>query len=365
MSKIRINMLSKADSVEGQGVGSAYLELIKLLKEGASDLFDVTINSPKPADIIHVHTVNPTYLMRILNAKVPTVMYCHFLPETLEGSIKLPPVLFKIFKKYVVDFYTTADYVVVVNPIFIEPLTKLGVSKERIKYIPNFVSQENFFVHDESKKKAIRESLGLKDDAFVVLGVGQVQTRKGVHDFVEVAKKNPDVEFVWCGGFSFKGLTDGYKELKDVMDHPPVNVRFLGIVPRAQMNDMFNMANVLFMPSYNELFPMAILEAANAHTPILLRNLDLYKDILFGNYIAGENNDDFSHRVRQLKENADFYQGQKEKSKAISDFYSRENVLEIWKDFYTGLHHDKEAIVSSRSKRIKETRTYRKNQKKK
>lgn len=363
MSKIRINMLSKADSVEGQGVGSAYLELIKLLKEDASDVFDVTINSPKSADIIHVHTVNPTYLMRISNAKVPTVMYCHFLPETLEGSIKLPPVLFKIFKKYVVDFYTTADYVVVVNPIFIEPLTKLGVKKERIKYIPNFVSKENFYVQDQAKINDIRASLNIAIDAFVVLGVGQVQTRKGVHDFVEVAKRNPDIEFVWCGGFSFKGLTDGYKELKDLMDHPPENVRFLGIVPRSQMNDMFNMANVLFMPSYNELFPMAILEAANAHTPILLRNLDLYKDILFGNYVAGENNDDFSNHIRELKENANFYQEQKQKSQAISNFYSRENVLKIWKEFYTTLHNEKPIIVSSRPKRIKETRAYRKSNK--
>ena len=32
-NKIKINMLSMADSVDGQGVGSAYLELMKLLKE--------------------------------------------------------------------------------------------------------------------------------------------------------------------------------------------------------------------------------------------------------------------------------------------------------------------------------------------
>ena len=33
MKKIRVNMLSMADSVDGQGVGSAYIELMKLLKE--------------------------------------------------------------------------------------------------------------------------------------------------------------------------------------------------------------------------------------------------------------------------------------------------------------------------------------------
>ena len=45
--RIVINMLSNADKVEGQGVGSAYLEQVKLVSEGASDLFDVRINSVK------------------------------------------------------------------------------------------------------------------------------------------------------------------------------------------------------------------------------------------------------------------------------------------------------------------------------
>ena len=39
--KIVINMLSSADKVEGQGVGSAYLEQVNLVKEGADDLFTV------------------------------------------------------------------------------------------------------------------------------------------------------------------------------------------------------------------------------------------------------------------------------------------------------------------------------------
>lgn len=37
-------MLSSADAVEGQGVGSAYLELINLLKEEAYHSIDLTIN---------------------------------------------------------------------------------------------------------------------------------------------------------------------------------------------------------------------------------------------------------------------------------------------------------------------------------
>ena len=53
MRKIRINMLSNADKVHGQGVGSAYLEQVALVKNELNEYFDVVINDSKPADIIH------------------------------------------------------------------------------------------------------------------------------------------------------------------------------------------------------------------------------------------------------------------------------------------------------------------------
>jgi len=130
---------------------------------------------------------------------------------------------------------------------------------------------------------------GIAQDAFVVLGAGQVQTRKGVQDFVKVAKEMPDITFVWAGGFSFGRITEGYEELEAIMKHPPENVKFLGIVDRDEMVDVYNMANVLFIPSYNELFPMTILESANIGVPLVIRDLELYEDILFDHYLKGKN----------------------------------------------------------------------------
>ena len=54
---IKITMFSQADSVKGQGVGSAYNELIALLKERFSSKFDLAINSWRPTDISHYHTI--------------------------------------------------------------------------------------------------------------------------------------------------------------------------------------------------------------------------------------------------------------------------------------------------------------------
>ena len=262
-------MLSNADKVEGQGVGSAYLEQVKLVSEGASDLFDVRINSVKKADIVHSHTIEPQNYLRMKNNKNANVCYVHFLPDTLDGSIQLPKALFHVFKKYVISFYKTADYLIVVNPTFMKELETYDIPKEKMVYIPNYVSKEDFYEKSEEERFAIRKKYGITEDAFVVIGVGQVQTRKGVLDFIEVAKKLPHIQFVWCGGFSFGKITDGYEELKKVVENPPANVKFLGIIPRSEMNDIYNMSNLLFMPSYNELFPMSILEAVNLKRPVV------------------------------------------------------------------------------------------------
>lgn len=332
MSKISINMLSSADKVAGQGVGSAYLEQVSLVRDGASDLFDIYINSHKKCDIVHVHTVDLWNYFKM--RKGVSVCYVHFLPDTLDGSIKLPKFAFNVFKKYVTKFYNKADHLVVVNPIFIDDLVKFGIDRKKITYIPNYVSRDKFYKKDASD---IRKKYNISDDAFVVLGVGQVQTRKGVVDFIDVANKMPDTTFVWCGGFSFGRITDGYEELKNIYENPPKNVIFTGIVPREEMNDMYNMADVLFMPSYNELFPMSILEAINSSKPLLLRDLDLYRDILFEKYLKGNNNDEFVSKLNDLKNDKKIYSKYSKLSNEISEFYSKEHVLEIWKEFYQSI----------------------------
>ena len=81
MKKIVINMLSGADKVDGQGVGSAYLEQVALVK--SSPKFKVLINSKEQANIIHAHTIEPkNYLMMKKNKNGVNVAYVHFLPTT-------------------------------------------------------------------------------------------------------------------------------------------------------------------------------------------------------------------------------------------------------------------------------------------
>jgi 1,2-diacylglycerol-3-alpha-glucose alpha-1,2-galactosyltransferase len=326
--KIKIRVFSKATTVPGQGVGAAYVEQLNLIQQ-SKRLVVLQPNEPRP-DLVHIHTINFRYWLAMLFIKIPRVVYVHFLPSTLSSSIKLPRLFFGILKWYVKVFYKTASHLVVVNPIFIDPLMKMGIKQERIVFIPNYVDESKFAT--KVSNTSIRKQWQFK--RFTVLGVGQVQHRKGVLDFIEVAKKLPAVDFVWAGGFSFKAMTAGYEELKKVMDNPPSNVRFLGIIPREKMNELYHGCDLFFLPSFDELMPMSVLEAAVCDKPILLRDLELYQPVFFKHYLSAHDVDGFVKMIKQLSENKEMYQQSLDHPRWLKNYYRKEAILKQWEDFY-------------------------------
>ena len=333
---IRINMFSSADKVAGQGVGSAYLELVGLLKDRLQDQFIVTINKHGQADITHYHTIDPQFFLSTFSKKRGrTIGYVHFLPETIEGSLRMPKFAKKIFYWYMIKFYKRMDQLVVVNPSFIPKIEAYGIPKSKITYIPNFVSPVEFPDRSIQDKLALREKYQLPKDKFIVFGSGQVQERKGVDDFVNLAKKNPHVQFVWAGGFSFGPMTDGYDHFKKIVENPPKNVIFTGIVKRTEIADYLNLADLFFLPSFDELFPMSVLEAFSCGVPVLLRNLELYEAIIAGKYVGADDLTGFNQALQKLMTDADFYKHYQQLARQAAQEYSPEHLAKIWADFYT------------------------------
>lgn len=330
---LTINMVTPGNNVAGQGVGSATNELIHLLENHAHNDLRIQRNTAKRSNITHVHTVHPFSYAQMLAAKTPVVMHVHFLPDTLEGSIQLTPPFDKLFGGYVMKMYKSADELVVVNPYFIEELEKYGLPREHITYMPNVVDSSTFRPA-RGEHPLIYDRYDIDPQAFNVIAVGQVQTRKGVSDFLEVAEHCPQLQFYWAGGFSFGAFTDGYKNLKGRMQCPPENVHFLDIVPREEMNALYNAMNVLFMPSYAELFPMAVIEAVNSGLPILLRDLDLYRVIYFTDYLRANDNAHFAQLLLRLSTDPAFYAHAQECSAKIAQDYSEDAIAQKWIAYY-------------------------------
>ena len=330
--KIRINMLSAAESVPGQGVASAFREQYNLIKD--IDGLNVTINSKSSNfDVYHIHSPNLGYRLR-MNKKHLNVVHVHFVPARNHESIKLPWLFEKIFDSYVNHLYKKADELVVVNPSFIKDLENLKIPNDKITYIPNFVDSSSFYELTSDEIDEIKRKYNIPLDKFVVLGCGQIQTRKGIDDFIETAKQNPNMQFIWVGGFPFGKIMHGYKKYKKLFQNLPQNVTHIEILDRKYMNEIFNMCDVFFMPSYLELFPMTILEIVNVHKPFLVRDLELYKPILFSKYCKGNDPDSFSIELNKLMNDTTYYNEKVDDSKFIADFYNKDVLKKTWKEYY-------------------------------
>lgn len=333
---LTINMFSSADKVKGQGVGSVYLDLVKMLEENFPDTLEISINKMKKTQITHYHTVDlPFYFSTFFKkSRGRKIGYVHFVPETLEGSLDLPWIAKVVFYRYLVDFYKRMDHLVVVNPSFIPILMELGIKEEKITYIPNFVSKKMFYEYKDEKKASVKKAKGFKESDFIVFGAGQIQDRKGVDDFVELAKENPHMQFIWAGGFSFGKMSSGYEKYKEIYENPPENMTFTGIISREELVDYYNICDTFLLPSHNELFPMCILEAFNCGAVVMLRDLPLYQSIIDGDFLPAKDMQDMHKMLNDMTKNPELFDSYKKKSRKAAQKYSEENLSKIWYDFY-------------------------------
>lgn len=342
--RIKIDILAKEKEVESQGVHTATQSLIALMSTLGKEKYQTTIDKKyRKADIVIATAVYPKFYKKIKRSKgKKTIAMVHFLPDTLDGSIKLPAFAIKAFKKYVMKFYKSADELVTVNPYYIDKLVELGFDKKHVHSIPNFVPTNKFFPYTVSDKLKARKEFKIPESSFVVMGCGQTQPRKGIKDFLAVAEDNPGILFIWVGGFTFGKLTAEYKQIRKIIKNAPPNVRFTGIVKNEKMNIIYNCADVFFMPSYEELFPMTILEASNVNTSVLVRNLPLYDPILNDKVLRGESITDFSNKIKELRNDPMKRAEAGIKSSEIAELYTAQNVFERWDIFLSSLMEKKE-----------------------
>ncbi|GAA1716940.1 glycosyltransferase family 4 protein [Brachybacterium phenoliresistens] len=346
--RVSIHAFSKADSVQGQGVGSAYLEQVALITAELGDEFDVVDRARRAGHVNHFHSINPEFLARVpmIRRRGRTVGHVHFIPETVHDSITLPRPARAVFDAYMLRFYRSMDQLVTVNPWFIRKLAEdYGFDAERIAFIPNFVSEQDFRPLTDpegaAQVAALREELGLDPSRPVVLCAGQLQVRKGFFDFLDVARAMPDVQFLWAGGFSFGRITAGHSRIREAAEDLPANVRLLGMVPRERMNLHVNLADCFFLPSFEELFPMTILEAMAAHTPVVVRELVYYEGVLadYARRVEAESGQiaPFVEALEGVLAPGPVREQARDAARRGAAAYDRASVARQWREFYRGV----------------------------
>ncbi len=301
---LKIHVVSETPFVmKGQGVHTAFVEQVELLREKTD--IQVVVNEEGWGDLMHCHTYGPYYFWKGRKYKNRRIHTAHVIPDSIKGSLPMWKQLFPFVNWYFKKVFSYADVVIALSPMVEEAILKLGV-KSRIVKIYNPVLISKWKRSEENRQKG-RQLLELSSDRKVVLGVGQLQSRKGLEDFIDIAEAVPEADFVWVGGRPFGKLTEGIERINNRIKTASPHIHFAGMFDLADMPAIYAAADLLLFTSYQENCPLAPIEAAACGMPVVYRDIREYELLYEQPYLKAKTTEAFIQITKKLINEPNFY----------------------------------------------------------
>jgi 1,2-diacylglycerol-3-alpha-glucose alpha-1,2-galactosyltransferase len=278
-------------------------------------------------DIVHLHTIGSYTWRKIFQKGPKKVVSAHVVPASFVGSIIMAKYWLPLATLYMRWFYNKADKVLAVSGTVARILhDELHVPKEKIETFYNTIDMKQY-APDADAKTTARKKLKISKGAFVVLGNGQVQPRKRLDIFIDMARALPEVTFIWVGGIPFKQLGADYRSMQKLIENLPKNVSVTGVVPHEKVKDYLMAADIFCLPAEQENHPMCVLEAAGAQLPIIVRDIPEYDDT-FGDDAIRCTDDTFLSAVTMLRDDSARYKEWQKKSGLIAKRFDSDAAAE-------------------------------------
>ena len=328
-----LSTLSKLISFKNAGgMGTQVPILAGKLKEQG---FDVVIDDTEDFDVLHLHNPMPNFVPTIKKAKKegkPVIIHARHIPELVKGGFKFDKILYPVFERYSRWLYNQADVVVCATPYVKRWMEKNNI-KSRLEVIPNGVDIERFS-YDDEKRRDFRKKHGF-EDKFIIFSVGLLIPRKGVSDFIEVAKKfegNKKYQFLWVGSTE-KGL-----EKVDVSDAPE-NIEFIGHVPFEEMVSVYSAGDIFFFPTYAESYGNVLFEAAAAGKVLLIRDIEIYEDWLKNgvNCLKGKSVEEYATHIKRIVEDDELRERLEFGARKLAEEHDIEETVNKLAELYRNL----------------------------
>ncbi|MCC6454119.1 MAG: glycosyltransferase [Caldilineaceae bacterium] len=189
------------------------------------------------------------------------------------------------------------DQVITVSERSRKSYIEQGVDANRVRAIANGVRRfSNVPIADRS---ALRQSLGLPENAYVVITVGRLTEQKAHTDLLaaipQVLRQQPQALFVWLGDGPLKAT------LRDEINANGLSKQVLMLGTRKDVALFMQAADLLVMPSLFEGMPLVLLEAMTAGLPIVATrvggNSEVIEDQVHGCLVPPANPPVLAHAI--------------------------------------------------------------------
>lgn len=208
---------------------------------------------------------------------------------------------------------------------------------KKIKYIPGVgIDYEKFFLCQIDIKKK-RCELGLEDNDFVILSVGELNDNKNHSVIIKAMAeiKDTDIKYIICG--KGKGEETLIKLISKL--HLEKQVFLLGF--RDDVADLLHISDLFAFPSRREGLGLAALEAMAAGLPIITSNINGINDYsqngITGYKYAPNDYKGFSEGIKLLKNDIEKRHLFAENNRFIAKRYDIKNIQKSMKKIYKSI----------------------------
>lgn len=287
--------------LEKSGIGRALSHQKRALSEVGVDY--TCDPHDEDYDILHINTygINSHNMVnKARRAGKKVIYHAHSTEEDFRNSFIGSNQLSPIYKKYLVSLYSKADQLITPTPYSKELLESYGLTVP-ITAISNGIDLEKF-APDPAKEQKFREYFNLAPEQKVIISVGLFFERKGIIDFVEIAKQFPQYTFIWFGHTPMYTIPKNIRDL--VKEEHPENVSFPGYIQGEIIQGAFSGADLFFFPSYEETEGIVVLEALASKQKVLVRDIPVYNGWLENqqnSYMANDNQG-FAQKISDIME---------------------------------------------------------------
>ncbi len=277
---MKVYIYSEAmDKIGKSGVGRAIFHQMNAAEQNGIEIVD----DIKDADVVHINTVLPKSLALAKKLKkrgVPLVYHAHSTKEDFRNSYIGSNAAAGLFKKWLIKCYNQGDVIVTPSEYSKKLLREYGI-KKRVFAISNGIDLKDY-VRSREQGEKFRRRFGYSPNDKIIMSAGLLFKRKGVDDFVELARRLPQYKFIWFGDADLKFVG---KEIRDAVKNAPSNCNFAGYVKKPILQAALSGSDLFLYPSREETEGIVVLEALAMKTPVLLRDIPVYDEWL----INGEN----------------------------------------------------------------------------
>ena len=279
------------------GLGKAIKHQMKALESVG---VEYTTSITDDYDIIHINFYGPNSyaLAKIAKKNGKKVVYhAHSTEEDFKNGFIFSKQISPAFKKWITTCYSLGDVIITPTPYSKRLLEGYGIER-KIYAVSNGIELDKFKC-DPSLGKEFRKAYGYTKEDKVIVGIGLYIERKGIIDFVELAKRLPEYKFIW---FGYSPLSATTHEVRQAVHTKLDNLLFAGYVEQDMIIKALNGCNIYLFPTLEETEGIPILEACACKTTSIIRDIPIFEEWLADgvNVYKAKNVDDFEDKIKKI-----------------------------------------------------------------